>query len=151
MLNWFKGLSTLWKVVVIVIALAIGLYIYDSFTGGISDLKGWLFDKNYTANMQQVDALTQENAVLRAQKEEAEKQAIESKAKEAVYEDKLKVLDAQTKAELDKTNQALAQQAQEEAQTAQPIDNHTRCERTKQKMLDLNIPAAKEMNCDNVK
>ena len=151
MITWFKGLSTLWKVVAIVVVLIVAVLIFDAFTGYVSDFKGWLFDRNYTANMQQIDALTQENAALRAEKQEAERQAVESKAKEAIFEDKIKTIDAKTQAEIDKTNQALEQQAQEEAQTAQPIDNHTRCERTKQKMLDLGIPAAKEMSCDNVK
>jgi cell division protein FtsB len=151
MLTWFKSLSLTWKIILGVAILIAAFLIYDWITGGISDLKGYIFDKESAARMAQVEQLTQENAVLRAQKDEAEKQAVESKAKEAVFESRNKDLDAKTRADLEKTNLALQQQAQEEAVTAQPIDNYTRCERTKQKMLDLNIPAAKEMNCNESK
>jgi hypothetical protein len=110
-----------------------------------------MFDKQYTERMAEVDKLTKENDVLKAQKAELEKQAIESKAKEAIFTEREKALDAQTKAQLDKLDEALAQQDKEDAETAQPIDNYTRCERTKQKMLSLNIPSAKEINCDEYK
>lgn len=151
MIAWFKSLSTIWKIILIAAIFVLAIFIYDRFTGGISDLKGWIFDRQTAANMAKVDELTKANDVLRAQNVELEKKIVADEAKFAVLGQQDKELTTKQQAELAKTDQALQQQAQEEAITEQPIDNYTRCERTKQKMLDLGIKSARSMNCEQYK
>ena len=151
MWNWFKNLSTIWKIVLIAGIFVIALFIYDLTTGGISDLKGWMFDRRSAERTAENEKLTKENDALRAENVELEKKIVADEAKYTILVGQDKELTAKQQEALAKTDQALQQQAQEEAITAQEIDNHTRCVRTKEKMVALGIPHAKEMNCDEVK
>lgn len=148
MINWFKNLSATWKVVVLAATLLAMVFIYDSFTGGLSLVRGWAFDKQSAVREKQVNDLLKEREALIAEKKEYVRQAVEAKAKEAFFEERGKALDAKSKAELDKLNQALEQQAKEEEITSLPTDAFTRCERTKAKMIALNIKSAQEINCN---
>jgi hypothetical protein len=148
MKNWWNSLSTIWKILLIVGVLIVGIFIYDKITGGISGIESWWDNKAYQERMQKVEELSAENVKLREEKKELERLAVESKAKEAVFAEMEKNLNAKQKAELDKLNDALAEQDKEEAITAEPTDSKTRCERTKQKMLDRDIKSAKEINCN---
>lgn len=151
MLNFWNSLSTLWKVVLIIAVIIFGIIVYDSLTGGISDLRSWVFDKQSSSLEKKNDELSKQVEQLRAEKADLEKQAIEAKAKEAVFEEREKALDSKTKDELNKLDQALAEQDREEAITAQPIDSYTRCTRTKEKLLAQNIKSAGEINCEEFK
>lgn len=144
----FTSLSIIWKIVIIVAIFVGVVLVYDAATGGWSDFKGWMFDREYAARMEKIDQLTKENDALRAEKKEYEKQAVEAKAKEAVFDARQKDLDAKTKAELKKLDDALAAQDAVEATTEQSTDAYDRCVRTKQKMIELGIKSAGEMNCN---
>lgn len=148
MKNWWNSLSTIWKAVVIGVVLVVSIFIYDFFTGSISGVESWWNNKQYEQRMEKVEALEKENETLRAEKKEAERQAIEAKAREALFVPREENLTAREKKELQKLDEALAEQDREEAITALPTDKVTRCERTKQKMLDRGIQIAKEINCN---
>ena len=148
MLEKLKNLSLTWKLIIAVVIVIIGLFIFDAFTGQVRDWKNWVFD-NRQAKLEESNAkLEAENAQLRKEAEDAVKSAIAAKAKEAVFDEREKNLDAKTKDQLKKTEQALEEQAEEEAVTLQPTDDFTRCTRTKEKMLALGVPAAKNITCE---
>lgn len=151
MIAWFKSLSLTWKLILIAGILILAVFIYDRFTGGLSDLKGWIFDKAFAERMAKIDELTKANDTLRAQNVEYQKQIVADEAKFAVLGEQDKALDAKQQAELAKVDEALKQQDQEEAITAQPIDDYTRCQRTKDKMIALGIKSAGGVNCEKYK
>jgi biopolymer transport protein ExbB/TolQ len=150
MITWFKSLSTVWKIVVLAGVLVAAVLVYDAFTGGLSDVKSWWNNKQYEQTMAQVQKLEDENKLLRAEKAEYEKQAADRAAKDAVYENIEKNLDARGKAEIQKLDEALAEQDKIEAITGQPTDAFTRCERTKAKMIALGSKTAPEINCNEI-
>jgi len=147
----FWALSTPIKIGIAIVILVLGLWIFDSFTGKVRDFKNWMFDRQQAKIEQQNEQLLAENAKLREEAKAAVQAAIAAKAKEAVFDEREKALDAKTKDQIAKTEKALEQQAQEEAVTAQPTDDFTRCERTKDKMLKLGVASAKNINCEEFK
>lgn len=151
MLEKWKSLGTIWKVVIIAGFIVLAVIVYDLTLSGTSSIKSWMNDRAYAERMEQVEKLTKEIEVLRAEKKEYERQAMEAEAKEAIFKEREKNLDAKTKAELQKLEEALAQQDKEDAVTAQETDSFTRCERMKAKMVSLNIKSAGEINCAEYK
>lgn len=151
MKNWWNSLSTFWKVVLVAFVLIVAIFIWDRITGGISDFKGWMNDRAYKERMEKDAEYEKQIAELKAKNIELDKKIIESEAKAAILEQNDKELSEKAKQELAKLDQALAAQDAEEARTAEPTDAYTRCVRTKQKMLELGIASAKEINCEDRK
>lgn len=149
-MEWFKNLSTVWKVVLIGVVLIVAVWVFDLTTGYVRDIKNWAFDNRQARIEKQNEELTAENIKLRAERDEAARQALATKAKDAVLDEREKNLDARTKQQLENTEKALEAQAKEEAETEVPIDDYTRCMRVKEKMLAFNppIPAAKNFTCE---
>ena len=48
MKNFWNSLGLVGKIVVVVVAVILCVLLYDFFTGGLSDIKGRIFDKKYT-------------------------------------------------------------------------------------------------------
>ena len=97
MIEWFKKLSATWKIGLALIAFLIAIFIFDSFTGYVREAKNYIFDRDMAKIEQQNQQLLDENAKLRSEQQELIKQATEAKAKEAVFEDRAKNLDAKTR------------------------------------------------------
>ncbi len=151
MKNFWTKLSIFWKLVIVVVFLVLIIFTWDKLTGGISSLKGWMNDKAYEERMEKDADYEKQIAEIKTKNIELDKKLIESEAKAGILEQNDKALTEQTKQELAKLDQALAAQDAEEARTAEPVDAYTRCIRTKQKMLDLKIASAQEINCENYK
>lgn len=151
MKKFWNSLGLWGKIALIAGTVILLVLLYDLFTGGLSDIRGKIFDRHYAERMQQVDKLEKENDELRRQKAELEKKAIELAAKDAIYESKDKELDSKVKQEVNRLDDALAQLEKEEAVTEQPTDAYTRCVRVKQKMLAMTPPvtSASSINCED--
>ena len=148
MLQTFNALKLGWKLLIIAIVLGLGLFFLDKFTGVISNYRSARFDANEKATMERVEKLEKEAEVLRAQKAEFEKRAIEAEAKNAIFENRDKELSAQDLQLQLKTNQVLEEVRREEAITSVPTDAYTRCTRTRAKLLERGIKSAEVINCD---
>ena len=147
----FWALSTPVKLIIGVVILVLGLWIFDAFTGKVRDFKNWAFDRRQAQIEQQNQQLLDENAKLRAEQKVLVDQAIAAKAKEAIFTEKEKALDAKAKDELAKTDAALKEQDRVEQETATPTDAYTQCIRTKEKLLALKLPSATKINCEDLK
>ncbi len=144
----FLGLPLVTKILIIAGILIIGLWVFDSFTGKISDLKGYLFNQRATTRTAEEIRLENENILLRAEMVQAKKDALEEKGKRIIYEEKDKNLESKASAEVAKLDKALEQQAEEEKITAEPVDDLTRCERVKAKMIALGSNTARSIDCN---
>jgi hypothetical protein len=149
--GWFTGLGLFAKIALIAGIIIAAVFIWDFLTGGLSDVKGYINDKVYEQRMKKDADWQKEVDQLRLEKQELVKQAVEAKAKEAFFEEREKELSAKSQQELQKLEEALKAQDAVEAETAQETDAYTRCERTKQKMLQENIKSAQEINCETFK
>lgn len=148
MMQMFSALKLGWKIFIIAIILGIGIFFLDKFTGVISNYRSARFDAQEKATMEKVTKLEKEAEVLRAQKNEFEKRAVEAEAKNAIFENRDKELSAQDLQLQLKTNQVLEEVRREEAITSIPTDAYTRCVRTRQKLLERGIKSAEGINCD---
>lgn len=148
MLNKFWGLSTPIKLLIGVGILILLLFVFDATTGWISNARSWLFNKEQAAQTVQIEKQLQEIEVLRKEKKEVERKALELEAKNAIYETREKDLTTKQKEEKVKIDKLLEEQAAEEQITAQETDAYTRCVRFKEKALAQNLPSAKLINCE---
>jgi hypothetical protein len=148
MKSWWNGLSTLWKIVLVVAVIIAAIFIWDRISEAYSDYKGDQYEKRYEERMAKVDAIEKENVALRERNAQIDKELVELRAKDQILETNEKALGEKAKQELAKLDEALAAQDAEEARTAQPTDSFTRCERVKQKMIDLGSKTAKEITCN---
>lgn len=145
----FWETAQLWKKVLLGAALVFAVITVLDFTGYVqAGIKSWVFEFAYKERMKKIEELQKENDKLRKEMVELEKLALEIRAKDAVLEYRQRQLDAKTKEELERLDMALEDQAREEAITQLPVDNRTRCERLKAKMLALKIKAAEEIDCN---
>lgn len=149
-MEWFKSLSNIWKVVVIVAALLVAIFLFDKANEYYRDAKDWMFDRGQAKIEKQNEEILAENAKLRAEAEADAKAAVEREAKLAVLDKDEKALDAREKKELEIMDKALEAQDAEEARTAEPTDAYTRCVRAKEKAIALGSKFAHKMACENV-
>ncbi len=147
----FKALSLTWKLILIGAVLVVALLIFDASTGYVRQFKNYMFDRRQAQIEQQNTELLAQNEKLRAEQKVLVEQAIAAKAKEAIFAEREKALDAKSKDELAKTNQALEEQSKVEAETAEPTDPYTQCVRTKEKLMVLKLPSATKINCEDLK
>jgi len=151
MINWFKSLSTMWKVAILVATLILAVFILDTFTSKVSDFRNWVFDKNIAKIEQKNKELEEENSKLRQDiivyKTKAEEADIKAKALDAQIEK----VGGQILVVRNNTEKALEELKKEEEITDQPIEAFDRCVRTKDKLLKLNIKSAGEIDCNEFK
>lgn len=151
MIEWFKGLSKLWKAVVLVGILIVGVLILDSFNGYLSSAKNWVFDRNIAKIEQKNKALEEENSKLRQDiliyKTKAEEADIKAKALDA----QIDKVGGQILVVRENTEKALEEVKKEEEITDQTIDAYSRCVRTKEKLVALKIKSAGEIDCNEFK
>lgn len=148
MKNWWNQLGTIWKVVIIAALLIIGVIIYDRVSEAWSDYKGGQYEERYQQREAENKKLEEENIKLRERNAQIDKQLTDLELKNQVLESSKINLDKKQQEEITKLDEALAAQDAEEARTAQPTDARTRCERTKQKMIELGSKTAMEINCN---
>jgi hypothetical protein len=116
--------------------------------------KSW-YDKSEASNMKQVDDLLKQNneirmknAMLEQQFKDSEKRALEAEMKNEIFESRMETLGAAAAAEQLKTERVLEELDREEAITATPVDNYTRCTRGRAKLLERGIKSAANINCE---
>jgi hypothetical protein len=151
MWNWFKNLSVLGKTITIAVILIVVLFILSFVGGWTSNVKSWWNDKQYEETMKKDAEYQKIIDDLKAKNLELDKKIVETEAKNQILLETDKNLEAKANAETEKLAEALAAQDAEEARTAESIDNRTRCERVKAKMIALGSKTAKEINCEQVK
>lgn len=151
MKQWWTGLTTTWKIVVVVAFLIIAVFIWDRFTGGISDIKRYLNERAYQERMAKDKEYEDRIKELEAKNAELDKKLVESEMRASILEENDKALSQKTEEELAKLEAALKEQEAVEANTALPTDGYTRCNRLKQKMIELGSETAKEINCETFK
>lgn len=139
----------LWKKAATIAALVLAVVIFLDFTGYVnSGIKSWVFEKAYKERMAKIAELEKDNTLLRTQLSEYEAKVLELKAKDALFEAREKALDAATKKDLDRLEKAIAEQLKAEQETAKPVSNKLRCLRLRDKLIDLKIKGAGDINCD---
>jgi hypothetical protein len=155
MLNTWKSLTFFWKLVIGFILIFVLFWATDRLHGGWASIKKNLYDKNEAATMAEVQELKAanekirlENAALKQQFTDSEKRALEAETKNQIFEARIEQLGGQAIAEQLKTEKVLEELKREEAITNQPVDNRTRCERTRTKLLERGIQSAANINCD---
>lgn len=149
-MNWFKSLSTVWKVILLVAALVVAVLIFDAFTGKVRDLKNWMFDRKQAQIEQQNKELAEKNAVLEKQIQGYLVEIEKGKVREQAIDAELEKKGGQIVANKEATDKALDEVYKEEEITAQPTDAKTRCLRVKQKLIAQNIKSAGEIDCEKI-
>jgi predicted negative regulator of RcsB-dependent stress response len=151
MINWFKNSSIAVKLIVVGVVIVALLFILSFVGGWSSGVKSWWNDRQYEKTMEKDAEYQKTINDLKAKNVELDKKLVEAVAKNEILVQTDKNLEAKAKAEQAKLDEALSAQDAEEARTEESIDNRTRCERVKAKMIALGSKTAGEINCEQVK
>lgn len=147
----FGKLGTIPSIIILIIVIALGMFLLDSFTGVVRDAKNWMFDRQQAENTAKVEQLLKENEDLRKVQKEYETKALIAESKNQIYEQRAEEIGGKILAEQQKLDKALEEAKKEELTTEQPTDKLTRCNRLKEKLLAQNIPSAKDIDCNAIK
>lgn len=150
-MQFWKNLSWLWRIVIIVGVLVLSMWILDATTGYVSNFRSWMFDQKQAKIEEANKKLEDENVLLRKERDDWKTKALALDVQIAAIEASQGKKGTEITNEQDRIKKVLEEFKKEEEQTAEPTDAYTRCVRLKDKLLVLHIPSAKEINCEEYK